>query len=77
MVLPARVYDKVRELSKRTGVPANRITTLALDFWLTTYYAGYRLARAFADPAIAYDESGAARSLEEVAQIAKENQVRG
>jgi hypothetical protein len=38
MVLPKGVLDRIRLISKRTGVPSNTIAALALDEYLTRRY---------------------------------------
>ena len=39
MLLPKQLMDGIRAISKRTGVPANTITALALDEYLTRHYS--------------------------------------
>jgi hypothetical protein len=66
LILPAAVYDRVRAISTRTKVPANAITALALEHWLQRFDAGDRLAQAFADEQVLYDDSGTRADLPRV-----------
>lgn len=75
MILPARVWNQVAEISQSSGVPRNGIASLAIEYWLRRFYCGEPLARSLGDRNAIYDDDGNKRELATLATRIAESEV--